>query len=470
MLNVERRQSRRAGNTARLLEFNIQNSEFKILFMRGILQHLLLTLRLNFRSLMPVIYGYLVPILFLIGFAAVFRAARPPLVHELGQLLTISALGGACFGMPTALVAERQRGIWRRYRLLPAHTATLILSTVLARLVLICSSAAVQIVLALAIYQMPAPAHALELVIAFLFVGFAFCAMGLVIAMLADSVPAVQALGQAIFLPMILIGGVGVPLSALPDWARIVAGFLPGRYAVQVLDATIFGPGLIAGRFSLLALGAIGIAAAVAGACMFRWDTESTSTARSKVWALAALLAWAAVGFVAMQTGRSARAGLTIGETYQSITSDQINSITFDDLSDDGSLVTPIVDSPADLPPAIKDWMNGFSTKLAAWPPGKVADPLLQTTNLLSVAAIADLNEFQYEGEVPIVVFAQLRSQIPQAELEQILAFLVLHPPDGVLTSAPELGIPGQADSRQVTGRLTQYARKLLGRLLGKLG
>src|SRR5205823_11741933 len=73
----------------------------------------------------------------------------------------------------------------------------------------------------------------------FFFVAFAFLGMGLVIAMLAENVPAVQALGQAIFLPMLMIGGIGVRLEQLPEWARHVAAFLPALYAVDAIDAAI---------------------------------------------------------------------------------------------------------------------------------------------------------------------------------------------------------------------------------------
>ena len=58
---------------------------------------------------------------------------------------------------------------------------------------------------------------------------------------MADNVPAVQALGQCIFLPMLIIGGVAVPLESLPDWAQHVAAFFPGRYAVEALRATVMG-------------------------------------------------------------------------------------------------------------------------------------------------------------------------------------------------------------------------------------
>src|SRR3954470_10343458 len=115
--------------------------------MRGLFEHFKLTLLLNFKSRQALIYGYLVPVFFLIAFGSIFRHGDPTLLRELGQLLTISILGGACFGMPTAMVAERERGVWRRYRLLPASTGTLVISTMLARYCIILSAAIMQIVL-----------------------------------------------------------------------------------------------------------------------------------------------------------------------------------------------------------------------------------------------------------------------------------------------------------------------------------
>src|SRR5271168_3566864 len=105
--------------------------------MNGILQHLLMTLRLNFRSRQALVYGYLVPIFFLLAFGSVFHSSVPPLLHEMGQLITITVLGGACFGMPTTMVAERERGVWRRYRLLPTSTAVIIFSAMVARFLLL---------------------------------------------------------------------------------------------------------------------------------------------------------------------------------------------------------------------------------------------------------------------------------------------------------------------------------------------
>jgi len=272
--------------------------------MDALLHQLRATLRLHFRNKMALLYGYLFPTIFLLAFWALYRYDQVPLVRHMGELLTITVLGGACFGLPTSMVGDRERGVWRRYRLTPVPTASLVVSTVLARYVLLILGALLQIAIAMGL-GMPFPRHPASLLLAFTFVSFAFLGLGLVIAMLADNVPAVQALGQCLFLPMLIIGGVAVPLTSLPDWALHVSAFLPGRYAVEAIQTSVTGTGVNAAAFSLLALTGIGIAGCLAAAKLFRWDQEQRfASVRGKGWVGVALLAWVAVGAAAEVRGR----------------------------------------------------------------------------------------------------------------------------------------------------------------------
>src|SRR5688572_24179250 len=210
---------------------------------RGLRQQLAISLRLYFRNTMALVYGYAFPLIFLVAFWVLYRYDRVPLVRHMGELLTIAVLGGACFGLPTSMVSDRERGVWRRYRLTPMSTPSLVASTVLARYAILVTAGLMQLGLAVAL-GMPWPRHPAELFVAFSFVAFAFLGLGLVIAMLADNVPAVQALGQCIFLPMLIIGGIAVRLEALPEWAQHLSAFFPGRYAVDVIQASVSGDGL----------------------------------------------------------------------------------------------------------------------------------------------------------------------------------------------------------------------------------
>ncbi|MEP6592339.1 MAG: ABC transporter permease, partial [Acidobacteriota bacterium] len=267
--------------------------------MDALLQQTAMSLRLHYRNRMALLYSYLFPLIFLLAFYVLYRYERVVLIRHMGELLTVGILGGACFGLPTTLVSERERGVWRRYRLAPVPTAGLVSSTIAARYAILVTAGLLQIALAV-LLGMPLPRHPIQLWIAFTCVSFAFIGLGLVMATMADNVPAVQALGQCIFLPMLIIGGVAVPLASLPDWAQHLSAFFPGRYAVQAIQASVNGAGLGTARFDLLALVVIGLAGCVAGGMLFRWDAQQRfSSRRGKVWVIVPLAAWVAVGAMA---------------------------------------------------------------------------------------------------------------------------------------------------------------------------
>ena len=438
--------------------------------MKGLIQHFLLTLKLNLRSKQALVYGYLVPIFFLLAFGSVFRSGVPPLLKEMGQLLTISVLGGACFGMPTALVAERERGVWRRCRLLPTGIGQLLTGTVASRFVIIASAAIMQIVLARLIFGTPLPRHPLDLVLAFTIVVFSFLGMGLGIAALAENVPAVQALGQSIFLPMIMIGGVGVPLVVLPDWAQKVAGFLPGRYAVEALQPTFSGSrDSHATAFDFLALLVIGLAAWAAGLKLFRWDSGRRLQPFARTWVAAALVAWLAVGAVAWSMGRLKPVTVGPPEPLESITPAQIDSITYDGLPADDDNVTPFAATLEGLRGDDKDRMDDFVAKLQDWPPGHVLSVGQAVRNLISVATIADVGQDPLEGRIARAVYDRLIADYDKDQLERALTWLILNPQAGTLiTSVPELGLDETISEDVVRDRDVLYAKKFLGRLTGK--
>jgi ABC-type multidrug transport system permease subunit len=444
--------------------------------MRGPLRHLLLTLRLNFRSPQALVYGYLVPIFFLVAFAAIDKTV-PTVWHELGALLTITTLGGACFGMPTAMVAERERGLWRRYRLLPGKlggVGAIIVSTVIARLILVATAAAMQIGLAKLIYRMPMPDHPWQLIVAFALTAFAFLGLGLVIAMLAGSVPAVQAMGQCIFLPMIIIGGIGVPLSILPTWAQRTSQFLPGRYAAEAMQACVSGGGLGHHRFDLLALLLFGLGGFLAASKIFRWEAGRSLSAKAWTWAALSLLPWAAVGIAAWTLDRPAgpiEPTVLVAPTsnWQSITPADIDAIQYTGLEPDQSTVTPLAENLQNLDPARAAQLAELSRKLDNWPPAKSPDPVQRFRNLLGLAGIVDLSEDPDEPYVPLIVLQRMRAEQANQDVEKILTWIITHPAEGSYpTAAPELGWATPDLPADVRQRATDYARKLLGKLTGR--
>lgn len=436
--------------------------------MAGLWQHFLLTLRLNFRSGRAIAYGYGMPVLFLLGFGGVFRSGEPLLLGQMGQILTITILGGACLGMPTTLVAERERGVWQRFRLLPLSVNWLLFNVLLVRIVIVGLAILLQLVLARLIYGTPFPAHLPAFVAAVLLASGAFLGLGLIITALAHDVPAVQALGQCLFLPMILIGGVGVPLVVLPEWAQVLASFMPGRYSVELLQASIEGGGWREGGFAVAALFVIGLTGGMAGLKLLRWESESRLPARSWAWVGGALAAWLLVGIVAFAAGRMAAVEPGTMARLEEITEADLAGIRYERLPDDNGFYAPLA-PPLDGQ-RLPHRMQEFLPRLEEWGPGKGRAVGQNVRNLLSVAAVADITQDTGERLIARAVYEQLLRQFEERELERALAWVVLNPQAGrVLTEAPELGISGRADAEIVRERSGWYARKFLGRIRGEI-
>jgi ABC-2 type transport system permease protein len=269
--------------------------------MKGFWQHVRMTLVLNCRNRQALVFGYVVPVFFLIAFVAIFGGHPEQIKKTIAPLLVISVMGGACFGMPITLVNERDGGVWRRYRLTPLGAGTFITSTIVSRLVLVSSSALLQIALAMWIYGLGWPQQPLMFIAAFLLVTFAFIGIGLIIAAVANSIGAVQALGQSLFLPMIMIGGVGVPLLMLPEWAREFSRFLPGRYAMELIQrAYAFDQGFDIEwqrfKWRALVILLIGLSATIAGWKLFRWESDQRQPRTAWLWVGLALGTWIAAG------------------------------------------------------------------------------------------------------------------------------------------------------------------------------
>ena len=150
----------------------------------------------------------------------------------------------------------------------------------------------------------------------------------------------------------------------------------------------------------------------------------------------------------------------------------EIAAITYEDSQDDNGFVGPFAHDFSrndEFPERKTDWQN-FVDKLKKWEPGKVTEELDRVRNLLNACSLMDICQGQFEGELPLYVYNRLKDQIPKERLVRILARITLHPDQGdVIKTAPELDLDVGVGEDQIRERLQVYAKKFLGRILGKL-
>jgi ABC-2 type transport system permease protein len=447
--------------------------------MRALLQQISIGVRLNLRNRMALAYSFLFPAIFLLAFRLLYRSERVPLLLHAGEFLTIAILGGACFGLPLGIVEDRERGVWRRYRMLPGSRLAVPGGILITRYLLLLAAGMVQLALAVAA-GMPAPRHPFDLWIAFTAASSAFLAIGVVLATLASTVPAAQALGQCVFLPMLVVGGVAVPLYSLPGWAQRLSSFLPGRYAVEAMQAAMIpGPST---RFDFIALATITLAGALAAFLAFRWDNAQPVS----LWVALALIGWLAIGLTwkpaaprhAEKIAREELPALaeftapppTPTPTWRDVTAHDIANVAFDRLPKDDGVIAPIA-APGDVPDdETAAQLDRVYAALSAWQPGRERDPLQRVRNLLYIAALADIYRMDpLERFLPYAVFDQIQRAVPTDDLPKVLYFIALHPNDGDDSASRRMAafhLPdAPRDAQALRNRAMIYSFKFLARL-----
>ena len=157
-------------------------------------------------------------------------------------------------------------------------------------------------------------------------------------------------------------------------------------------------------------------------------------------------------------------------EAWEKVTDKEIASITYEDAEVDSSFVTPLAQDLSNLDDDSKKELEQFGEKLDQWIPGQERDLVQQLRNWMCLCTFADLGRGLFEAEVPYVVFEKLKREMPREKLTKALAYIVLKPDEGkMVLQAPDLGFEEDAPEADVRERHVIYAKKLLGRLVGKL-
>jgi ABC-2 type transport system permease protein len=88
----------------------------------------------------------------------------------------------------------------------------------------------------LAIFDLRIPNGNLDIIPAILLSAFSFFAVGFVLAGVMPSARTAQAVGMAIFYPMLFLSGAAMPRYIMPDFVQQIAGLLPLTHVVILVE------------------------------------------------------------------------------------------------------------------------------------------------------------------------------------------------------------------------------------------
>ena len=266
--------------------------------MKAYLALLRIDLKLTLRRRTVLFFHYLLPLTTFFALSELLDAEENGLTSTIVSMVTVLGIvANGFFGAGMRAVQEREANILRRFKVAPIGPLPLLAASLASGLILFLPAAAAVLAIARLRYGMPLPDNLAALVVLMSAGVLAFRALGLVIASVAGSVQESQILVQLAYLPMVLLSGTTIPAAALSAWVHRLAAFLPSTYLLAGMQKILFRrEGLAAIAAPLVALTITAALGTFLSAQLFRWEKEEPIRPAAKLWVLAALAPFFALG------------------------------------------------------------------------------------------------------------------------------------------------------------------------------
>jgi len=237
--------------------------------------------------------------LFPLGFYLMMGFIMPeinPFFREtmIPSMITFAILASTLLGLPDPLVNARETGIFRSYKIngVPATSILLIpglttgLHLAIVSLIILFSAPL--------LFDASLPSSGLNFLITMVALSLGCSGIGLLIGVVSPSTRMTVLYSQAIFVPSMLLGGLMMPFSMLPEAARRVAMLLPASHAMNAFNGLAMGGTADFNPWaSVVMLSASGILAFVLALYLFSWDSKNSKRRGHPAMALLALVPYA---------------------------------------------------------------------------------------------------------------------------------------------------------------------------------
>jgi ABC-2 type transport system permease protein len=227
------------------------------------------------RSLLLI--NYLFPIGFYLLASALLSGLNPSFREVLiPAMVFFTILASTLLGLPDPIVTSREAGIYRSYKIHGIPKLSILLIPVLTTILHTTIVAILIVVTAPFLFNAVLPANGLSFMLGYLLMAFASAGLGLLIGVVAPNSRATVLLGQAVFLPSMMLGGLTFPSHLLPAALGKIALLLPSTHALNIVNGWVENGLLtfnaVGSAVVLFAGGALALGLAL---YLFNWDSQN---------------------------------------------------------------------------------------------------------------------------------------------------------------------------------------------------
>jgi ABC-2 type transport system permease protein len=236
-----------------------------------------LELKLFLREPLTVLFALVLPLLILFVMGGVFgNQADAGIYRGVGAMnyyvpayVALVAASVGLISLPTHMAGNRELGVLKRYRASSMATWVVVGSQIAVTFLISLVSAAILVLVALPVYDVPGPQSPLLVLGGFVLVALAFSSLGVLLGAVLPSSRAAQALGVMLWFVMLMVGGAGPPPEVLTGVMGTVGDLTPLQHAVRAMQDGWLGldPGI-----SWAAVAGVTLVSALAAVVFFRWE------------------------------------------------------------------------------------------------------------------------------------------------------------------------------------------------------
>jgi len=246
--------------------------------MNAFIHHFSFEFRSGIRNKQLLLMNYLFPLGFYLLMALIMPGINPLFLASMVPALVVFAvLASTLLGIPDPLVNARENGIFRSYKINGIPALSILIIPALTTALHITIASAIIVITGPLLFKAAAPVNWLNFVVVYLALLVACTGISVLIGVVSASSRMTVLWSQLIFVPSMLVGGLMLPYSMLPEAAQKLGQILPATHAMNAFNGLAMGA---AAGFSpwgsVAVLVASGLLAFSLAIFLFSWDSRNT--------------------------------------------------------------------------------------------------------------------------------------------------------------------------------------------------
>lgn len=260
--------------------------------MNAFIHHFTFEFRTGIRNKQLLLMNYLFPLGFYLMMGFVMAEINPPFREDIiPAMVVFGILAATLLGIPDPLVNARENGVFRSYKINGIPSISILIIPALTTILHLVIVAVLITVTAPLFFDAPLPVNWLNYALIFVAMAFACAGLSVLIGVVSPSSRMTVLWSQLVFVPSMLLGGLMLPYSMLPDIAGKFAQLLPATQAMNAFNGLAMGKvAAFSSWGSVIMLFVSGVLAFGLAVYLFSWDSRNTTRRGHPLLALLVLL------------------------------------------------------------------------------------------------------------------------------------------------------------------------------------